>query len=254
MYPEELEKIDEIFAYLTQVTNGTREGVLPLAGQHVEVLIQILERWPSSQRFPVIDLSRLVTAYCAAASAAPGDRERFFTCLFKASDWSTVASGRVPIPKPQETNILLLLRTLANCFTDGTPINEGDWANQVLETLMQAPLGVLNKVQRTCFATILLNFSCAYLKTPLEPTVRCKHVELTLQVLSLEKEDQEVAYRALVALGNMIYGARTHQAPIDVTQSNAIQQTVAALPSSFADVRIRNVASEVARQIGRAHV
>ncbi|EIW84876.1 phospholipase A-2-activating protein [Coniophora puteana RWD-64-598 SS2] len=247
MYPDELEKIDEAFALLTQVTNGTKTGVPPLTGQHIEAIIPILDRWPSSQRFPVMDLSRLLAAYCAAASAAPGEREQFFACLFKASDWSTIASVRAPMPKPQETNVLLLLRTLANCFMDGTPINEGQWANQVLEALTQAPLGVFNKAQRTCYATILLNFSCAYLKIPIDSSVRSKHVELTLQVLRSEKEDQEVAYRTLVALGNMVYGAKSHRAPLDTTQSNGAKQIIAALPSTFADARIKNVASEVAQ-------
>ena len=53
MYPEEVKRIDETFDYLTSVTaSPPRRPSTSLTATHVESIIQILERWPSSQRFP----------------------------------------------------------------------------------------------------------------------------------------------------------------------------------------------------------
>lgn len=53
MYPEELEIVEEAFTYLSQVTSTPSQPSLPpLGGTHAEAIIQILERWPASQRFP----------------------------------------------------------------------------------------------------------------------------------------------------------------------------------------------------------
>ena len=53
MYPEEVNRIDETFDYLSSVTaSPPRTPSSSLTAAHVESIIQILERWPSSQRFP----------------------------------------------------------------------------------------------------------------------------------------------------------------------------------------------------------
>lgn len=83
----------------------------------------------------VMDLCRLVVAYRANAPAASGIRERLFDRLFNASDWSSVISREGSMLKPQETNVLLLLRTIANCFQEDTPVNEGQWIQQVKRSL-----------------------------------------------------------------------------------------------------------------------
>jgi phospholipase A-2-activating protein len=58
-----------------------------------------------------------------------GMRERFIKVLFKAANW--MAPWTMPLPKYRETNVLLLLRTVANMFQDGTPIGEGTWVGDV---------------------------------------------------------------------------------------------------------------------------
>lgn len=85
-----------------------------------------------------MDLGRLVAAHCANTLAASENREKFFDCLFNASDWSSVSRGS-PLLKPQETNVLLLLRTLANCFQEGSLVNDR-WAQQVKKTIFLSAL------------------------------------------------------------------------------------------------------------------
>lgn len=149
MYPDEMSAVDEAFTYLAHITISPAQSQTGLlTATHVEAIIQILDRWPSSQRFPgesifialsaplptfpcpVIDLSRLLTGFCPDVLETPGLKLQFFEALFKASEWS--ASWTAPLPKARETNILLLFRTLANTFQEGTTIGEGTWAGQVI--------------------------------------------------------------------------------------------------------------------------
>jgi phospholipase A-2-activating protein len=188
MYPDEIRLIDEAFTYLTQaLAVPPIEPTGHLRADHVEAIMQILDRWPLSQRFPggryrtfpetiylyffwlVIDLSRLVICFRAGASSNPGVRERLLQCLFKASEWDDTWS--IPLSKTKQTNILLLLRTIANAFQEGTPVDQGKWVIQVFrgplvetpayclckafERLGNGPYEAFNKAQRVAIATIL---------------------------------------------------------------------------------------------------
>jgi phospholipase A-2-activating protein len=77
----------------------------------------------------VIDLSRLVIGYNPGAFAAPNTSERFLGALFKAAEWDEPWASS--LTKHRETNTLLLLRTLANAFQEGSPFAEADVAKKV---------------------------------------------------------------------------------------------------------------------------
>lgn len=77
----------------------------------------------------VMDLSRLVLAFCPTAYADPALRSRFFAALFKGASWNEPWSS--PLPKQRETNTLFLLRSLANVFQDGTTLKDGAWVQEV---------------------------------------------------------------------------------------------------------------------------
>ena len=84
----------------------------------------------------VIDLSRLVIAFGAGKSADPETRARFFQVLFDTSEWN--AAWSLPLSKTKQTNVLLLLRTIANAFEEDAPISEGAWVSQVLDLISYA--------------------------------------------------------------------------------------------------------------------
>ncbi|RDB21127.1 Phospholipase A-2-activating protein [Hypsizygus marmoreus] len=243
MYPEEIGKIDEAFAYLTEVTaSPPRHPSASLSAAHVEAVIQILERWPSSQRFPVIDLSRLLTGFCPNAFDAPGLIDRFFEALFKACEWD--ASWSLPLTKPRETNILLLFRTLANAFHENISVH-GTWIAKVFEALSQPPYTSLNKTQRVALATVLFNASCVTLRSSLPKPVFDQHVALALRILESETADSEAVYRALVGLGNIVYAAKTKTTLLDTPQVREIIQCVRALPTIFKEERVQNITQEI---------
>ncbi|KAI0782211.1 phospholipase A-2-activating protein [Abortiporus biennis] len=244
MYNKELALIDESFAYLNQaVTHPSSPPATPLTVAHIDTIIALLERWPSSQRFPVMDLSRLVVGYCSNLLADTAIREKFISALFHGADWSE--PWQIPLPKPRETNVLLLFRALANGFQDDTIIGNGVWVHQILEKLGEVPYTTLTGAQRVALATVLFNLSCVALRQPLSPTIRSMHTTLVLQILQTEKSDSEAAYRALVALGNIIYAANTSSSPLDTSQVELAKTSLNRLPLTFNEGRITNMATGV---------
>ncbi|KAJ7735276.1 phospholipase A-2-activating protein [Mycena maculata] len=200
-YPEEDRSIDEAFAYV-QKCAASKRPTNPLGEIHVESVVQVLERWPTSLRLPVLDLARLIVAYCPEAVKAPGLKERLFEGLFKAVDWKTpwVKSAT----KPAETNVMLVLRALANVTQEGSGAADGPWLGEVLKFVSNAAYSTLTPSQRKPLATMLLNVSCVTLFTPLDTTSRGLHLSMIFQVLEEEKTDSESVYRALVGLGNVV--------------------------------------------------
>ncbi|KAG6868823.1 hypothetical protein C0993_009705 [Termitomyces sp. T159_Od127] len=244
MNPDELTKIEEAFNFLNAATaTPRRQPAVTLAAVHVETIIQVLERWPSLQRFPVIDLSRLVTGFALEAfEVAPGLKEKFVEALFAASDWN--APWSLPLPKAKETNMLLLFRTLANIFQEKISLS-GVWNLKILEYLSQAPYTSLNKNHRVALATILFNASCITLRTPVEKAFSDQLVSLILRVLELENTDSEAAYRALVGLGNFIYASKARKL-LNVGQSGELVARIHKLPTTFPEERVQNVIQEIA--------
>ncbi|OSD08506.1 phospholipase A-2-activating protein [Trametes coccinea BRFM310] len=244
MYPQELNLIDETFTYLAQaVSHPLDPPSKKLTSNHIDAIIQLLERWPQSQIFPLMDLSRLVLAFCPTAYADPALRSRFFAALFHGASWNEPWSS--PLPKQRETNTLFLLRSLANVFQDGTTLKDGAWVQEVLKTLGEVPYTVLTNSLRVSLATILFNISCSGLRETLPTPLRDHLVGLVLEILNSEKTEGEAAYRALVALGDTAYAAKEQQRPLTAEHQNTAKQILSALPSTFPEVRIRDVSKEV---------
>jgi phospholipase A-2-activating protein len=51
LYPDEIGHIEEVFTFLAQAA-AERPHTINLTNTHVETVVQILKRWPASQRFP----------------------------------------------------------------------------------------------------------------------------------------------------------------------------------------------------------
>jgi phospholipase A-2-activating protein len=156
-----------------------------------------------NDKFIVIDLSRLLLGFFPEAFSGEGCKDRFADALFRAAEWNT--SWAPPLPKPRETNMLLLLRTMCNGFQEDAqtdPVwltkvcfpsaisNQNDVAERsiflsnkkVLETLTQAPYTALNKTQRVALATIVFNVSCQGLRFPLGSSLRDRALSLINKV------------------------------------------------------------------------
>ncbi|KAI6028537.1 WD40-repeat-containing domain protein [Pisolithus orientalis] len=247
MHPEELKMIEEAFTYLVQASSQSSSPSTTLSWAHAETITQILDRWPMSQRFPVLDLCRLIMAYPLNAPATPGSREKLFDYLFKACDWTSVTLERKPMTKTQETSVLLLFRTIANSLLEETPLHNGQWVTQVFKALSQASQLLLTRTQKVALASILFNFSCIGLKGSVPADARALHLSLISQLLRSQNDDPEAAYRTCVALGNVLYATKSLKVPLDIQSSQLtdIKNALGAIKSAFPDQRIADVYMDI---------
>jgi len=239
MYPDEIAHLEDAFAFLAQSTAG-KSPTVNLTSAHVETIVQILDRWPASQRFPVIDLARLLSGFCADII----DYSTFFDALLRASE-ITIGNGASSSSKAKETNVLLVLRTVANALQPGTKIGGGDWIEKIFEILSSASYERFTKGQSLALSTILFNFSCLALQERIETELRTQHFRLIADVLRLERADAEVAYRALVGLGNAIFAAREQTVSLEGAVTVTLKTAVEELPDHFKDSRVYNIVSEI---------
>jgi phospholipase A-2-activating protein len=138
--PEESANLTEIFGALS--TNNTTS----LTAQHVTLVSSVIERWPPAQAFPgtpfllllitsyrhillVIDLLRLVLANNPSAFKSVSSKDAVLSTLLKAIDVN--APWDAPLPKPRDTNLLLVLRTLANMFQAPSGLVPAPWTSTV---------------------------------------------------------------------------------------------------------------------------
>lgn len=118
----------------------------------------------------MIDLCRLLAAFSPDAFSGVGEVEQFIKALLKAAEW--LVPWSLPLSKSRETNILLVLRTLANITQKRTQLSSTQYSlvcpstssidtppykdlNQIFEALGHVPYTLLTKVQRVAFSTIL---------------------------------------------------------------------------------------------------
>ncbi|KAL0565642.1 WD repeat protein Lub1 [Marasmius crinis-equi] len=245
MYPEEISTIDDIFAWLVQAVNNPSSSPPNSPNTaSVETILQILDRWPRDQRFPVIDLSRLLAGHCPSAFDGPGTKSRFLETLIKAAEWNT--PWEPPIPKVRQTNSYLMLRALANIIQD-TSVVDGAFLGELFVVLEQAPYEMLSLQQRQTVATILFNVSTVYLRTPFDNSYRDQHIALVLRVFQKEKEDSETRYRALAALGNVLFAVKSNSSSTPTSaQSTEVTQTLQSLPQGFKnEERVQTILNQV---------
>ncbi|KAF7322314.1 Phospholipase A-2-activating protein [Mycena chlorophos] len=245
LYPEEIRAVDEAFSYVQSCSTGNRPAN-PLGAAHIDGIIHILERWPSSLHLPVLDLGRLIVAFCPEAVRPAGLKERFFSALFAAAQWTATSTPAFPsTSKPAEMNVMLVFRALANVMQESASAADGPWLGEMLKLVAQAPYEKLTPMQRKPRATMVLNVSCLTLFTPLDAASRSVHLSMIADVLSTEKTDSESVYRALVGLGNVVYAAKQHKAPLGGADAALVTRSIKDLPSRFNEDRIRNVVVEV---------
>ncbi|EPQ57952.1 WD40 repeat-like protein [Gloeophyllum trabeum ATCC 11539] len=244
MYPQELRLIDEAFVFVSQAAQspGASPSAPNLNSHHVEALTSVLERWPTSSRFPVMDLSRLVVAFSPAAFSSQELRFHFIEALFTGAEWSQPWTQ--PLSKQRETNILLLLRALANAFTGPKVVDNSDWTKLVLERLQQGQYEVLSPKARVVLATVLYNVSCIALRTKFASDVRTLLLGLIFRVLKTEKQESEAYHRALVALGNVVFAAKEQNAPLTTAQAAEVRQSIGVVPGQFSE-RERPVVADI---------
>lgn len=221
-----------------------------LSQKDIDIITDVLARWPSLQRFPVVDLIRLLIAYSPNTFEAPQTSQKVIDALFEASEWNSVPWPS-PLPKHRETNVLLTLRALSNLFQVGSHrvIGTGPWVPGLFTTLATAPYTALTKTQKVALATIAFNYSVIELVGKADPLAAPSHVSLVTLILNHEKEDNETGYRALVALGNIIYTAKA-QGSLSEVAAAAYRPLLTGVAAAFPEERVKTLVQEIKALLG----
>ncbi|KAG9075241.1 hypothetical protein FS749_013114, partial [Ceratobasidium sp. UAMH 11750] len=150
------------------------------------------------------------------------------------------------------TNVLLTLRALSNLFQVNSQwkvTGVGPWLSGLFKTLAAGPYEALTKSQKVALATIAFNYSVVELVGQVDPPTAPSHVTLVTLILNSEKEDNETAYRALVALGNIIYTAKTRGSLSDVAAA-AYKPVLASVTATFREERVTSLVQEIKAVMG----
>jgi len=137
--------------------------------------------------------------------------------LLRASDWDE--HWIPPMTAPKNRNILLLLRTAANALQEHTDFEEIPWTLKLFTLAEPIPTELFTPAHRIVATTLLLNFSCLALVAPPEQTLQSLLFRLTVGVIkTAQPSDAEAVYRALIALGNMIYATKQFNTPFQTDE------------------------------------
>ncbi|KAI5451503.1 hypothetical protein NCC49_001806 [Naganishia albida] len=209
-------------------------------------LLDIIGRWPEDKRFPLIDLCRvLCSSSTALASYQSSSGQGLVEVLLQAcafdADWPSAAN------KPRDTNTMLVIRALANLTKTeaGRTCITGDRLSELLEHLAgRHTFTSFNKNTRVAFATLALNLSILAVKG----TLPVQHGRALLQyisnILSSETEDAEVAYRSMVALGNLI-ASPAITGSLEVGDVEVAKELAAGVANLMGEQRLKDLAQQI---------
>jgi len=211
-------------------------NALPNA-QAIEVLKKLL-RWPHETIFPCLDILRLAirnqqifTALCPEVEAFASFVLQFFT---------TEGTGAV-----QSRNQFLILRALANImsYDKGRDFMFHCYDQIIPHMITLLPSNVKNL--EIAAATVLLNYSIAFCNIgSCEQKIQFMSAVTTL----VEKlNDHEAFYRALVALGNLLYN---DQEAINLCVSLGIKDFIIKVDSSNAIDKVKECSKVILAIVG----
>ena len=134
--------LDRLVAYLLAALANPTASSAPPPEADTAVVDKLLTTWPPAQRFPALDLARLLSL----SAPTPGS---FPVVLASATD-----------PSESETNSMLALRALANVFLPmiGNATMQGEAADVMASLRKRGASRGLNKNGKVALATVLLKY------------------------------------------------------------------------------------------------
>ncbi|GAA5926962.1 hypothetical protein JCM10213_005536 [Rhodosporidiobolus nylandii] len=180
----DLSSLDRLITYLL-ASLASASAPAPSEGD-LSVVDKILSTWPASQRFPALDLARLLALSAPTSGSFP------------------VIISSATNPDESETNAMLALRALANLFQPfvGKATMQAEAQDVVSALRRRGATEALNKNGKVALATVALNFSVLATQKSLDGKAAFDLAELLVELL--KDGDSEVLYRSLTALGNLL--------------------------------------------------
>ncbi|GAA5868266.1 hypothetical protein JCM1840_005619 [Sporobolomyces johnsonii] len=224
--PADFATLDKLIAFLlvSIAAPGQPASIPPPLGDAESSIADKLLAWPSEFRFPGLDLIRLVSLSSPTPASFP-------VLLSTATD-----------PNEREINSMLALRACANLFVNvvGKATMQSE-ADEVVGMLRARGVGGLNKNGKVAMATVALNFSVLVVQKSLDVKAAEGLAEIAVELL--KDSDGEVAYRSMVALGNLLVSfdtAAALSAPASERYKAAAKEAAQRVP----EARIKALAAE----------
>lgn len=223
----ELVQLDSLFKFL-----GAPPKQPVAQPQYLTLLLKIFNTWPETSRFPALDLLRLLALY----SKDPIESPDLLKTLLTAS-------------RTHEASLMLVARLVVNfCETEEgreVAINEISTILEFMED--DAVWQSTNKNLKLAVATVYMSYSTLLLKRHDDDALAIQYVGVITKILEKER-DQQVQYRLLIALGNLIFAhesAKESAAIFEVRR--VIQAAVLSRPTSE-KITTASVASKFIRK------
>ncbi|KAG0234808.1 hypothetical protein BGW41_000987 [Actinomortierella wolfii] len=192
--------------------------------QPLSVLLQMVRTWPEASRFPALDLLRLLALY----SPSPAETPELVPSLLDEA-------------RTNETNLMLVSRLIVNlCETElGREVVLAQMSKVIEDLDSELIWKSSNKNLRIAAATVYMSYSTLLLKRHDDDAIAIQIVGILAKILENER-DQQVQFRLLVALGNLIFaheGAKESAAIFEVKrilQSAVLSRSAAEKASTSA--------------------
>lgn len=230
------------------------EGILSKLSQsafvigedQVKSLQSIIERWPATHRFPLLDIYRLISVQASTNATN--------TAIFslKTAQWTDSWPQTSQEAKGRQTLSLLTLRAIANALS---VTNDCDLSAKALIPLDQANhVNKLSKPGRTAYATVLLNASIGLVKgeEKAKQALAIQLLPLITNVVEMELQssdrDSETVYRSIMAFGNLITSSAAGS--LKVMEIQKLLQTIKTISAIFNEARIQSLLQEIESKSG----
>ncbi|KAG0207786.1 hypothetical protein BGX33_006640 [Mortierella sp. NVP41] len=185
--------------------------------QFLALLLKTFNTWPEASRFPALDLLRLLALY----SKDPIEMPDLLKTLLTAA-------------RTHETSLMLVARLVVNfCESDEgreTAMNEISTVLEYMED--DAVWQSTNKNLKLAVATVYMSYSTLLLKRHNDDTLAIQYVGAITKILEKER-DQQVQYRLLIALGNLIFAHESAKEAAAIFEvRRVVQAAVLSRPTS----------------------
>ncbi|KAG0370161.1 WD40-repeat-containing domain protein [Gamsiella multidivaricata] len=222
----DLQQLESLFKFL-----GAPPKQPTAQPQYVSLLLKIFNTWPEASRFPAIDLLRLLTLY----STSPAETPDLLKTLLTAS-------------RTHETSLMLVARLIVNfCETDlgrEVAMNEISTVLEFMED--DAVWQSTNKNLKIALATVYMSYSTILLKRHDDDALAIQYVGVLTKILEKERE-QQVQYRLLVALGNLIFAHESAKESAAIFGVKGVLQSAVLSRPTSERISTAGVANEIVK-------
>ncbi|KAI8968864.1 phospholipase A-2-activating protein [Mycotypha africana] len=189
---DELTALTSIVSHLKTSSSQVKD----VAG--LQVIVKMVSQWPVLQRFPALDLVRLIVLHAPLELSSVTPQHDLLLFL---KDYGGLSSN---VAEPNETNAMLAYRALANVFQQEAGRQLLWEKREMVAEMMQVDVSGLykSKNSRLAASTLAVNFA-VLLCTKAEDEIGLGFTGTLIELLKDEQEDENV-YRFLMALGTLV--------------------------------------------------